>query len=265
VGFRQQKLRDFDDSADRKDHYNLTKLGLIRDAHGMSRLVRKGLADGINQFVKKIQLQEDDDAEVFAIQQEEQHASSGRDIANNPGPVVPMSPTKTRPTPLFVSQSASTPRLPSSFGSSRFGTSSFGNPSHQAAGANASPTLSTVRAQFVRYTHQARVGSPSTTRRAPTSPLPLEPLSSLFPIPTSPSNKRITSPTPPVGSPELVEVVDEMMPNADDLAFLDDRDTDTIMNEYRGGGSDEESEPGESVSANSSEDTHDGGGRESRH
>ena len=38
-----QKLQDFGDSEDRKDHYNLTKLALIKDAHGMSRLVPKRL------------------------------------------------------------------------------------------------------------------------------------------------------------------------------------------------------------------------------
>jgi len=31
-----QKLRDFDDNEERKDHYNLTKLALIKKAHGMS-------------------------------------------------------------------------------------------------------------------------------------------------------------------------------------------------------------------------------------
>ena len=252
-----QKLRDFDDNEDRKDHYNLTKWGLIRDPHGMSRFVRKGLADGIDQFVKKIQLQEDDDAEVFAIQQEEQHSSGSRGaVPNNPGPAVPMSPTKTRPTPLFVSESASTPRLPSSFGSSQFGTSAFGHSSHQATPVNNTPTLSVVRTQFVRFAHQDRARSPSTTQRPPPSPLPLESLSSLFPIPTSSSPQRIISPTPSVGSPELVEIVDENMPNAENLAFLDARETDVILNEYRGDCSDEESEAEDSVSANSSEDTH---------
>jgi len=33
-----QKLRDFDDNEDRKDHYNLTKLALIKDAPGKSWL-----------------------------------------------------------------------------------------------------------------------------------------------------------------------------------------------------------------------------------
>ena len=140
-------------------------------------LFRKGLADGIDQFVMKIQQQEDDNAEVLAIQQEEQHSFNGRGITINPDPVVPMSPTKTRPTPLFVTQSATTPRLPSSFGSSRFGTSGFGKSSHRATPANNSPNLSAVRTQFVRFTHQDRAGSPSTTRRAPPSPLPLESLS----------------------------------------------------------------------------------------
>jgi len=137
-------------------------------------LLRKGLADGIDQFLEKTRQQEDDDAEVLAIQQEEQHSFDGRGITINPGPVVPMSPTKTKARPLFVSESASTPRLPSSFGSSRFGTSGFGNPSHRAAGSNTSPTLSAVRTQFVRYAHRDRAGSPSTTRRPPPSPLPLE-------------------------------------------------------------------------------------------
>jgi len=96
-------------------------------------------------------MQEDDNAGVFAIQQEEQQSSgSRREVTNNPGLAVPMSPTKSKAPRLFVSESVASP---------------------------------------------ARLDLP-------------------------------------VGSPELFEVDDENMPNADDLAFLDDRETDVMMNEY---------------------------------
>jgi len=162
------------------------------------------------KFREKAQQEEDDYQEVLAIQREQEQAFGGRSTTRiNPGPAVPMSPPRSRPTPRFMSTSASTLMPSSSFGASRFGASRFGASRFGASLNGAStiratipfpcPTLSNVQTRFTRFGPQARP-SAITTRVRPhtTSDLqPLESLASLFPIRTPTPINHPSSPTPP--------------------------------------------------------------------
>jgi len=209
------------------------------------------------KFREKAQREEDDYQELLAIQREQDRSFGGRCMPNiNPGPVVPMSPLRPRPAPLFVSTSASTSMPSSSFRPSRYGTPLDGASTVRATIPFPSPTLSNVQTRFTRFGPQTRPLATTSRVRSPTvsDPEPLESLATLFPVPSLTEVNPPTSPTPSVALTELVDINDGM-PTADDIAFLDDRDTNTIINEFPGEPSDAESEAIESVTDNSSENT----------